>query len=86
MDRLLKVVGGTTLVLALSLPASAQVGANFVLRSGERVSGSLVDMGGSGFAVERRRAVAQLVPGRGRGDRLHGRHLVPGERGERGRR
>ena len=51
MDRLLKVVGGTTLALALSLPASAQVGAIFVLRSGERVSGSLVDMGGSGFAV-----------------------------------
>jgi hypothetical protein len=37
--------------LTLALPASAQTSATFVLRSGERVSGELVDMGGSGFTA-----------------------------------
>ena len=51
MRRLLCVVGGSLAAVALAVPAVAQVGANFVLRSGERVSGSLVDMGTSGLEV-----------------------------------
>src|SRR3954462_12752337 len=48
-------VRNVALVLALAVglaaPALAQEAATVVLRSGERVSGELVDMGGSGFAV-----------------------------------
>jgi hypothetical protein len=51
MRRLLSVAGGLLVAVALTIPADAQVGANFVLRSGERVSGSLVDMGSSGLEV-----------------------------------
>ena len=39
------------LTVALAAPAVAQQSATVVLRSGERVSGELVDMGGSGFEV-----------------------------------
>src|SRR5918992_3742702 len=38
--------------LALSAVPSAQESATLILRSGERVSGQLVDMGGSGFTVK----------------------------------
>ena len=48
MRRILSVLGGTLAAIALALPVDAQVGATFVLRSGERVSGNLVDMGASG--------------------------------------
>lgn len=51
MRRLLCVVGGALLAATLAIPAHAQVGASFMLRSGERVSGSLVDMGSGGFEV-----------------------------------
>lgn len=51
MKRLISMVGGSLMVAALVVPADAQVGANFVLRSGERVSGNLVDMGSSGLEV-----------------------------------
>jgi hypothetical protein len=51
MRRLLSVAGGALLTAALAIPAQAQVGANIVLRSGERVSGSLVDMGSGGLEV-----------------------------------
>lgn len=51
MKRLLSMVGGSLMMVALAVPVDAQVGANFVLRSGERVSGSLVDMGTSGLEV-----------------------------------
>jgi len=37
------------MALAMAVPAGAQVGASFVLRSGERLSGNLVDMGASGL-------------------------------------
>jgi hypothetical protein len=49
MTRLLSVVGGAFVATVLAIPAQAQVGASFVLRSGERVSGSLVDMGAGGL-------------------------------------
>ena len=51
MRRSLALVAGTALALMLALPAVAQQSAMFVLRSGEQVSGELVDMGGSGFQV-----------------------------------
>lgn len=51
MKRLLSMVGGALMLAALTVSVDAQVGANFVLRSGERVSGSLVDMGTSGLEV-----------------------------------
>lgn len=51
MKRLLSTVGGSLMLVALTVPVDAQVGANFVLRSGERVSGTLVDMGSSGLEV-----------------------------------
>lgn len=51
MRRLLCVVGGALVAATLAIPAQAQVGASFVLRSGERVSGSLVDMGSGGLEV-----------------------------------
>ena len=49
MRRILTVTGAALAAIALSLPAQAQVGASFVLRSGERLSGDLVDMGASGI-------------------------------------
>ena len=51
MRRLLSMAGGCAVAVALAIPADAAVGASFVLRSGERVSGSLVDMGASGLEV-----------------------------------
>ena len=51
MRRSLGFATGTALALLLALPAVAQQSAMFVLRSGEQVSGELVDMGGSGFQV-----------------------------------
>jgi len=51
MRRLLCVVSGALLAATLAIPAQAQVGASFVLRSGERVSGNLVDMGSGGLEV-----------------------------------
>jgi hypothetical protein len=51
MNRFLMLAGATTLGLALALPAQAQTNATFVLRSGERVSGDLVDMGSSGITA-----------------------------------
>lgn len=41
----------TAAVLALAVSAQAQENATLVLRSGEKVSGQLVDMGGAGFKV-----------------------------------
>lgn len=37
--------------LAIGLPVHAQEAATLVLRNGERQSGELVDLGGSGFAM-----------------------------------
>jgi hypothetical protein len=51
MRRLLSLAGGSLIALTLAIPVGAQVGANFVLSSGERVSGSLVDMGSGGLEV-----------------------------------
>ena len=39
------------MAVALAVTIQAAAGANFVLRSGERISGDLVDFGGSGFTV-----------------------------------
>jgi hypothetical protein len=51
MKRLLSVLGGSLMAVALAVNIQAAAGANFVLRSGERISGDLVDFGGSGFTV-----------------------------------
>jgi hypothetical protein len=51
MRRLLSIAGGALVAATLAIPAQAQVGASFVLRSGERVSGTLVDMGSGGLEV-----------------------------------
>lgn len=51
MKRLLSTVGGSLMMVALTVPVEAQVGVNLVLRSGERVSGTLVDMRSDGFEV-----------------------------------
>jgi hypothetical protein len=51
MRRLLSLAGGSLIAVTLAIPVDAQVGANFVLSSGERVSGSLVDMGAGGLDV-----------------------------------
>lgn len=51
MSRLLSVTGAALLAVALAMPVEAGVGATFVLRSGERVSGTLIDMGAGGFQV-----------------------------------
>jgi hypothetical protein len=48
---LLRFIGATAIAAGLALPAWAQSDATFVLQSGERVSGELVDMGGGGFTV-----------------------------------
>jgi hypothetical protein len=61
-------LAGTCLscLLLLPLPAQAQASATLVLRSGERVSGDLLDHGGVGFTMrvngqERRIAEAEVV-------------------------
>lgn len=49
MRRVLAGISGVLMALAIAAPADAQVGASFVLRSGERLSGDLVDMGAAGL-------------------------------------
>ncbi len=51
MKILLRTVGTLALGLVLSTSASAQVGATFVLRSGEKVGGELVDMNARGLVA-----------------------------------
>jgi hypothetical protein len=51
MMRILKGAGVAALGLLLAIPVYAAVDATFVLRSGERVSGSLVDFGASGISA-----------------------------------
>ena len=63
MRRSLAVAASTVLALILALPALAQQSAMFILRSGEQVSGELVDMGGSGFQVRVGGAARQLSTG-----------------------
>ncbi len=63
MRRSLAVAASTALALILTLPALAQQSAMFMLRSGEQVSGQLVDMGGSGFEVRVGGAARQLSTG-----------------------
>ena len=63
MRRSLALAAGTALALMLALPAVAQQSAMFVLRSGEQVSGELVDMGGSGFQVRVGGSTRQISTG-----------------------
>ena len=51
MTRILKGAAVAALGLVLAIPVYAAVDATFVLRSGERVSGSLVDFGASGISA-----------------------------------
>lgn len=51
MKTFLSMAGVAALGLALAAPASAQVGATFVLRSGEKVGGDLVDMNARGLVA-----------------------------------
>lgn len=51
MKRVFAFISAAAMAAVVSAPVLAQVGANFVLRSGEQVSGELVDMGGSGFTA-----------------------------------
>jgi hypothetical protein len=53
----------TALALMLAVPAVAQQSAMFVLRSGEQVSGELVDMGASGFQVRVGGSSRQIATG-----------------------
>jgi hypothetical protein len=51
MRRLLSATGGFLIAVAVAVTLHAAAGANFVLSSGEHVSGELVDFGASGFTV-----------------------------------
>jgi len=51
MRRTLLLASSFALALAMATPAVAQEAATVVLRSGERISGDVVDLGGSGFAL-----------------------------------
>jgi hypothetical protein len=51
MTSILRMAGAVALGAVLAVPAHAAVAATFVLRSGERVSGSLVDFGASGVTA-----------------------------------
>ncbi len=51
MRRVLLLASSFVLAVAMATPALAQQAATFVLRSGERLSCELVDMGGAGFQV-----------------------------------
>lgn len=51
MSQLLRLTLGFTVALAMATPALTQTSATVVLRSGERISGDLVDMGAGGFEV-----------------------------------
>ena len=63
MRRSFALVTGTALAVMLALPAIAQQSATFVLRSGEQLSGELVDMGGSGFDVRVGGSPRQIATG-----------------------
>jgi hypothetical protein len=51
LKKTLLVSGFTLVCLAAALPLLAQEPATLVLRSGERISGELVDLGGAGFTL-----------------------------------
>jgi hypothetical protein len=51
MRRFILLSSSLALALALAIPAPAAQSATVVLRSGERVTGELVDMGAGGFSV-----------------------------------
>lgn len=51
MKRVSAFIAAAAVAAVASMPVLAQVGARFILRSGEQVSGELVDMGGSGFTA-----------------------------------
>lgn len=51
MKRVSAIIAAAAVAAVASMPVLAQVGARFILRSGEQVSGELVDMGGSGFTA-----------------------------------
>ena len=51
MGRFWVLASSFALTLALAGPTTASQSATVVLRSGERISGELVDMGGSGFEL-----------------------------------
>jgi hypothetical protein len=63
MRRYLALATSTALALMLASPALAQQSAMFVLRSGEQLSGELVDMGGSGFQVRVGGSPRQIATG-----------------------
>jgi hypothetical protein len=51
MKRVSAFIAAAAVAAVVSAPVLAQVGARFILRSGEQVSGELVDMGASGFTA-----------------------------------
>jgi len=51
MKRRLRVLVACLAVAAAAVPAMAQVPATFVMRSGERIGGELVDLGGHGYTI-----------------------------------
>ena len=51
MTSIAKMAGAVAVAAVLAVPAYAAVDATFVLRSGERVAGSLVDFGASGITA-----------------------------------
>jgi hypothetical protein len=51
MTSISRMAGAVALAAVLAVPAFAAVDATFVLRSGERISGSLVDFGASGVTA-----------------------------------
>ena len=51
MKRLLSLIAGTLMAVAVAGPVEAAAGAHLVLRSGEHISGDLVDFSASGFTV-----------------------------------
>ena len=63
MRRALLLASSFVLALAMATPALAQQAATFVLRSGERLSCELVDMGGAGFQVRVGGASRQIPTG-----------------------
>jgi hypothetical protein len=63
MSRLWVLASSIALTLALGLPVAAQRSVTVVLRSGERISGELVDMSGSGFQLRVGGASRQVATG-----------------------
>jgi hypothetical protein len=51
MKRLLSIVGASLMATAVAVPVQAAAGAKFVLRSGEHVSGELVDFNARGLSA-----------------------------------